>query len=151
VKRAVLVSHSQSGAFPLEAALVNPAGVEGMVLVEPGVCPATYTDSQIATLASKPILIVFGDHLGDVPTGIPNFSWQAAYDGCRAFVTRVNAAGGKARMTYLPDLGIRGNSHMIMLDRNNLQVADLVLKWIDESVGGRKARSQGRPGKSIRR
>jgi hypothetical protein len=63
----------------------------------------------------------------------------------------VTTDGGKARMTYLPDLGIRGNSHMIMQDRNNLRVADLILKWIDESVGGRKARSQGRPGKSIRR
>jgi hypothetical protein len=88
---------------------------------------------------------------GNVPTGIPNFSWQAAYEGCRAFVTRVNAAGGSARMLHLSDLGIRGNSHMMMQDRNNLQVADLILKWIDESVGTRKAQSLGRPGKSIRR
>ena len=70
VKGAVLVSHSQSGAFPLEAALVNAAGIKGMVLVEPGVCPATYTDTQIATLARLPIMVVYGDHL-DTPTGIP--------------------------------------------------------------------------------
>ena len=63
----------------------------------------------------------------------------------------MNAAGGNARMLHLPEQGIRGNSHMVMQDRNNLQVADLILKWIDESVGGRKARSQGRPGKSTRR
>jgi hypothetical protein len=69
----------------------------------------------------------------------------------RAFVARVNAAGGSARMLHLPEQGIHGNSHMIMQDRNNLRVADLLLKWIDESVGGKKARSQGRPGKSIRR
>jgi hypothetical protein len=31
--------------------------------------------------------------------------------------------------------GIRGNSHMIMQDRNNLQIADLILKWIDDQVG----------------
>ena len=30
-----------------------------------------------------------------------------------------------------PDQGIRGNSHMMMQDRNNLQIADLILKWID--------------------
>ena len=150
VKGAVLVSHSQSGAFPLEAALVNAAGIKGMVLVEPGVCPATYTDTQIATLATLPIIVVYGDHL-DTPTGIPDFSWQAAYEGCRAFVARVNAAGGSARMLHLPEQGIRGNSHMVMQDRNSLRVADLVLEWIDESVGGRKARPQGRPGKSTRR
>src|SRR5215207_4814709 len=150
IKGAVLVSHSQSGAFPLEAALVNAIGIKGMVLVEPGVCPATYTDTQIATLARLPILVVYGDHL-DTPTGIPDFSWQAAYDGCRAFVARLNAAGGSARMLHLPGQGIRGNSHMVMQDRNNLRVADLILRWIEESVGGRKARSQGRPSRSTRR
>lgn len=142
VKGAVLVSHSQSGAFPLEAALANATGIKGMVLVEPGVCPATYADTQIATLATLPIMVVYGDHL-DTPTGIPDFSWQAAYEGCRAFVARVNAAGGSARMLHLPDRGIGGNSHMVMQDRNNLRVADLILKWIDESVGGRRARSRG--------
>jgi hypothetical protein len=33
-----------------------------------------------------------------------------------------------------PDRGIRGNSHMIMQDKNNLQIADLVLQWIGERV-----------------
>ena len=35
-------------------------------------------------------------------------------------------------------LGIHGNSHMMMLDKNNLQLADLILKWIDENVGKQK-------------
>ena len=35
------------------------------------------------------------------------------------------------------ETGIRGNSHMIMQDKNNLQVADLILKWIDERVSKR--------------
>ena len=37
-----------------------------------------------------------------------------------------------------PDRGIRGNSHMIMQDKNNLQIADLILQWIDEHVSKRK-------------
>ena len=32
------------------------------------------------------------------------------------------------------DRGIHGNSHMIMQDKNNLQIADLILQWIDERV-----------------
>jgi len=36
-----------------------------------------------------------------------------------------------------PDRGIRGNSHMIMQDKNSLQIADLILQWIDEHVGTR--------------
>jgi hypothetical protein len=39
-------------------------------------------------------------------------------------------------MFYLPALGIRGNSHMLMQDRNNLQLADLILRWIDRHVEG---------------
>jgi hypothetical protein len=35
--------------------------------------------------------------------------------------------------------GIRGNSHMIMQDRNSLQIADLVLQWIGERVTRRSA------------
>ena len=40
VNGAVLMGHSQSGAFPLAAALLNPAAAKGLVLVEPGGCPA---------------------------------------------------------------------------------------------------------------
>ena len=35
------------------------------------------------------------------------------------------------------EIGARGNSHMIMQDKNNLQVADLILKWIGERVSKR--------------
>jgi hypothetical protein len=30
----------------------------------------------------------------------------------------------------LPDVGIRGNSHMLMMDKNSDQVADLIQKWL---------------------
>jgi hypothetical protein len=32
------------------------------------------------------------------------------------------------------EIGTRGNSHMIMQDKNHLQIADLILKWIDGQV-----------------
>ena len=44
-----------------------------------------------------------------------------------------------------PDRGIRGNSHMIMQDKNNLQIADLILQWIDERVSKRNAGRALRP------
>ena len=34
----------------------------------------------------------------------------------------------------LPEIGIKGNSHMMMQDKNNLQIADLIMKWIDTAV-----------------
>jgi pimeloyl-ACP methyl ester carboxylesterase len=128
LKQVVLMGHSQSGAYPLEAALVNPTGIKGMVLVEPGSCPGTYTDQQITALAKFPILVVFGDHLGDNPTGIPGHSWKTtAFDSCQSFITRVNAAGGKAQILYPPDRGIKGNSHKTERDSCSLEMAVLML------------------------
>ena len=115
---------------------------KGLVLVEPGRCPEPYTDEQVKTLATVPVLVVFGDHR-DTPTGISTRpSWQLSFDGCQALIGRLKAAGGDAQMLDPPDRGIRGNSHMIMQDKNNLQIADLILQWIDEHVskrsGGKK-------------
>jgi hypothetical protein len=30
----------------------------------------------------------------------------------------------------LPDAGLKGNTHMIMMDKNSSQVADLIQKWL---------------------
>jgi pimeloyl-ACP methyl ester carboxylesterase len=131
---AVLMGHSQTGRLPLEAALLNPAGVKGMILVEPGGCRAdAWTDAEIASLAPIPTLVVFGDHL-EADTRLPAMNWQSVYEDCQAFVERVNAGNGKAEMLYPPELGIRGNTHLIMMDRNNLEIADLILDWIEGNV-----------------
>jgi pimeloyl-ACP methyl ester carboxylesterase len=137
VNGAVLMGHSQSGPFPLAAALLNPAVARGLVLVEPGGCPTNYTDEQIKTLATLPVLVVFGDHR-DTPTGIGiRPSWQLSFEGCQALIDRLKKAGGQAQMLSPLETSIRGNSHMIMQDKNSLQIADLILKWIDERVARR--------------
>ena len=137
VNGAVLMGHSQSGAFPVAAALLNPSVVKGLVLVEPGGCPGNLTDEQIKALAALPVLAIFGDHR-DTPTGIGiRPSWQLSFEGCQALINRLKAAGGQAQMLSPSESGIRGNSHMIMQDKNNLQIADLILKWIDERVSKR--------------
>ena len=80
--------------------------------------------------------MVFGDHLG-ADTRLPAMNWQSVYEDCQAFVERVNAQDGKAEMLYPPELGIRGNTHLIMMDRNNLQIADLILDWIEGKVAAK--------------
>ena len=52
-------------------------------------------------------------------------------------MTPIDAVKGNAKMLYPPDLGIHGNSHMIMQDKNHLQIADRILTWIDERVSKR--------------
>ena len=128
---AVLMGHSESGFFPEEAALIDAAGVRGIISIEQP-CRTDYSREQLGTLARIPLLVMFGDHLDGVRGGFA--SWQTYYEGCQTFVKQVNEAGGKAEMMYLPAMGIKGNSHMLMQDRNNLQLADLLLKWIDDRV-----------------
>lgn len=134
LKGAVLISHSQSGPFPMDAALIDPKGIAAIVTLEPGACRASYTDDQIAKLAKIPTLVVFGDNLS-AQTGLGAMTWQNRLDGCRAYAARIVAAGGRADIVATAELGIRGNSHMLMQDKNNLQIADIILKWIDERAG----------------
>lgn len=129
LKQTVLVSHSQSGSFPLEAALLNPQGIKAIVIIEPGGTGANYTDEKIAALAKIPVLFVYGDNLEN-DTEVPGHNWKTSFDGWNNFVNRLNAAGGTARMMHLPALGIKGNSHMLMMDTNNQQIADLILGWL---------------------
>ena len=131
LKGAVLMGHSESGFFPQQAALLDPAGTRGMITIE-AQCPGDLTAAQIAALARIPTLVMFGDHLDDAPKVI--LSWQTTYEACSEYVRKVNAAGGDAQMMHLPMMGIHGNSHMLMQDRNNLQLADLILAWIDKHV-----------------
>ena len=130
LKKAILIGHSQGGQYPFEAALLKPAHVGAIVSIEPAGCRATsFTNADIATLAKIPILILFGDHI-DAPQKVGLVQWTDAFSDCEAFVRRVKSAGGNATFVHLPDKGIRGNSHMMMQDRNNLQVADLIIGWI---------------------
>jgi hypothetical protein len=127
---AVLLAHSQSGAFPLQATLINPGAVKGNIVIDgcPGTGAANLTDTELATVVNVPMLGVLGDHRP--PGGGP--------ESCQAFIDRFAALGGNAQVIFPPDLGIFGNSHMLMNDKNNLEIADLILKWIDENVGKHK-------------
>jgi pimeloyl-ACP methyl ester carboxylesterase len=141
LKGAILMGHSESGFFPEQAALLNPADIRGLITIETG-CPGlnpqqpALNSQQIASLAKIPTLVVFGDHLEDVPA-YPN-TWKERFNSCMHFVQQMNAAGGDATMMHLPKYGQFGNSHMLMQDKNNLQVADLIIKWIDEHVENKK-------------
>ena len=44
------------------------------------------------------------------------------------------ATGGDASTIWLPEVGIHGNGHTMMLERNNEQIADLIEDWIVHHV-----------------
>jgi hypothetical protein len=42
----------------------------------------------------------------------------------------LNEQGGRVETIRLPERGIKGNGHMIMLDRNSDEVAQLIHQWL---------------------
>jgi len=50
----------------------------------------------------------------------------------RIWVDVINKHGGDARLVHLPELGIHGNTHFIMSDLNNVQIADLVSSFLTQ-------------------
>ena len=136
LKGAILLGHSESGFFPEEAAMIDPSGVKGIISIEQP-CTTTLSTAQIGLLAKIPILVMFGDHLSDVQGGPAN--WNTSFNSCQTFVKQIADAHGDAEMLHLPEMGIKGNSHMLMQDKNNLELADLLLAWIDKHVEGKKS------------
>ena len=83
------------------------------------------TPAEFAHLARIPIQVVYGDNIPRDP--IPDL----VADGRRAqvvtskmFVDALKSASGDATVLHLPDVGLRGNSHFMFSDLNNVQVAD---------------------------
>jgi hypothetical protein len=57
---------------------------------------------------------------------------------CGSAAARIQAAGGIARNLVLPDVGIFGNTHMMMLDKNNEQIADVIIEWLSTNAWAKK-------------
>jgi pimeloyl-ACP methyl ester carboxylesterase len=76
---------------------------------------------QMPNLRSIPILIVTSEA-----------SYHAPYDHCTArFLAQ---AGVKNSFVRLADHGIRGNGHMMMLEKNNLEIAAFLRRWEQDNV-----------------
>jgi hypothetical protein len=134
----VLFVHSQSGLYGLTAMAKRPDLVKGIVSTE-GSCVAvtapevaTYPKAEVeAQLKKTPFLSIFGAHSEAYPD-----SWNGIKrrESCRTVANQVKAAGGPMTFWVLPEMGIHGNSHAMVQEKNNLQIADMVIKWIGETV-----------------
>jgi hypothetical protein len=60
--------------------------------------------------------------------------WSPRLKACREFAEAVTKAGGRIDHVVLPEIGIKGNSHMLMQDDNSLEIADRLIAWIDKTV-----------------
>jgi pimeloyl-ACP methyl ester carboxylesterase len=119
----VLLTHSQGGSFGLKVAEMRPDKVKAVVAVESA---SAGNPAKAAALKDTPVMMVFGDNVDLHPR------WVAYRKLDLEYAAAVRTAGGKADVINLPDLGIKGNSHMVMMDKNSDAVADVIQKWLVE-------------------
>jgi pimeloyl-ACP methyl ester carboxylesterase len=78
---------------------------------------------QLPRLQKIPILIVTAEA-----------SYHAPYDHCTAKF--LNQAGVHTTHVRLADAGIHGNGHMMMLEKNNTEIADMIGRWLSKTQTG---------------
>ncbi len=118
----VVMVHSQSGNFGFQAALAAPDKVKAIVAVEPAGAPAP--GPELDKLKDIPILIIWGDYVDKHEV------WVRQQPASRRFADDLKARGGKVEWIDLPAIGIKGNSHMVMMDTNSDEVAGLIQQWM---------------------
>jgi hypothetical protein len=89
-------------------------------------------------LTKIPIQIVWGDNIPSEMSSV-NVGPRLTLDNrrvnvmkARMMVDAINRHGGKAKNVMLPELGIKGNTHFLMLDLNNVKIADLLSQYLKE-------------------
>ncbi|MBE2294335.1 MAG: alpha/beta fold hydrolase, partial [Phycisphaerales bacterium] len=146
----ILFTHSQGGGPGWLTAIKNPK-VKAIVSFEPGSgfifpeaeVPAPIPNAfdtvrgeavplaQFTALTRIPILIFYGDNIPEQRIDLPaQDSWRARLQMARLWRDTVNRHGGDVTVVHLPEVGIKGNTHFPMSDLNNVQIADLVSKFL---------------------
>lgn len=148
----VLITHSAGGG-PGWATAMKSDNVRGVISLEPGAFP--FPEGQVPEkevtsspfpavgtavpmedflkLTKIPIVVYFGDNIPSEPTnnwGQDN--WRVRLNLARNWEKVMKKYGGDVSIVYLPDIGVKGNTHFLMADLNNVQVADIMEHWMKE-------------------
>jgi hypothetical protein len=117
----VVLVHSQGGQFGQKVAQARPDLVKALVLVE----PAGFGDpNKSEAMKNIPILTIYGDYIDR------DSRWPSIRKTQMELNQKYINAGASVDVINLPEIGIKGNSHMMMMDRNNLQIANIINDWL---------------------
>jgi pimeloyl-ACP methyl ester carboxylesterase len=146
----VLVTHSQGGGSGWFTA-IKSRNVRSVVSWEPGsnyVFPQGEVPPPMPSSAGAleavgvpmadflhltkiPIVVYYGDFIPDAPSPNPGQdSWRVRLAMARLWAETVNRHGGDASIVHLPAIGIHGNTHFPFSDLNNVELADLMAKFL---------------------
>src|SRR5512139_1567633 len=159
----ILVTHSHSGGMGWRTAIKSP-NVRAIVAYEPGsnfVFPNGEVPSPMSSSAGSfeavgvplaefmkltkiPIIIFYGDNIPEKPMANPGQDrWRVRLAMARLWRDAVNRHGGDATVVHLPEIGICGNTHFPFSDLNNLEIADLMYKFLENKVLSSRQAEQG--------
>ncbi|MFC1951345.1 hypothetical protein ACFLXN_02940 [Chloroflexota bacterium] len=131
---AIVICHSASGKTAFEAMKMEPHLMKGLVAIEPAGVPSNEDDflSYMTEIGDIPFLSMHGDYFNP---------WRTQQEGnqtnCQNVADVLSANGGSGQVIDLPDVeGIVGNSHLMMIDNNNDDLADMIIDWLNEHVFG---------------
>ncbi len=148
----ILVTHSHSGGMGWATA-IKSQNVKAIVSYEPGSgflfpegkvpAPIPMVGGTLAALGVPlsdfmkltkiPIIIYYGDNIPEKPMENPGQDgWRARLEMARLWRDTVNRHGGDVTVVHLPEIGIKGNTHFPFSDLNNIEIADLMSKWLKE-------------------
>ena len=95
--------------------------------------PEAVPPADFEKLTRIPIVIYYGDNFPVEPTSARGQdNWRVRLAMARLWVDAVNRRGGDAHLVHLPTIGIRGNTHFLMSDLNNGEIADSVARFLAE-------------------
>lgn len=129
---AIVLTWSQSGRFGVRATVQRPDLVKALILLEPAaVSPdgmiSGVSQAELDSISHIPILLQAGDF--DEPRLERQ---QNLCDNIGENCTQLN----------LTELGIFGNGHTVMVERNNIEVADLIIAWLRGVLDRREFRAK---------
>ena len=121
----VVVVHSQGGNFGFNMALHAPDKVKALIALEPSGNPDP-AKVDLKPLKIVPTLVVWGDFMESYER------WLEIQTNVAKYEAALRTQGAVVEHIELPKIGIKGNSHMMMMDRNSDQVAGVVQKWLEK-------------------
>jgi len=113
------LAYEPAAANPAELGMTRQAAAEGPELVRCWMQGGAVR--QLRNLQGIPIFII-----------VSEASYHAPYDHCTS--KYLAQAGVKNEFVRLPNVGIRGNGHMMMLEKNNLDIAALLHAWAQKNI-----------------
>ncbi len=119
----VLVTHSQGGHLGWQTAIARPEKIAAIYAIEPGTLTPGLDDPGFPDI---PVQILWGDHL---PKDGPVLSMRQLAEA-RAFAEQ----RPKIEVDHLPERGIAGNGHMLMMESNSAELARQAVAWIRHAV-----------------